>query len=82
MTSTQLKNIIILLSLSVTVLVSCNSKNSQATQAQEPQLPKTQEVAVVDTNDYTISKYEDKDAICYTVYKIEAISISCIPKKQ
>lgn len=61
-------------------LVGCNSNSSQANQA--PTLPETKVVAKVNTDDYTISKHEDEDAICYTIYKIEAISISCIPKKK
>lgn len=78
----SLSNILILLALSVTVLVSCNSKNSQATQDQEPQVAQAQVVAEVSQDYYAISKYEDGDAICYTITKTEAISISCIPKKQ
>lgn len=46
------------------------------------ELEKTKAVAEVDTAGYQISKYEDSDAICYTVFKTEAISISCVRKNQ
>lgn len=69
-----------LLLITFFALVGCNSGNSQANQT--PALPETKVVAQVNTDDYTISKYEDEDAICYTIYKVEATSISCIPKKK
>jgi hypothetical protein len=58
------------------LLLSCNDKTEQ-----KNRLPLTDPIAEIDTDGYVISKYEDGDfAICYTVYKTESISISCVRK--
>lgn len=58
-------------------LVSCGC-NSEA--KDKPELPVTIPIANVDSSGYKISKFEDDDAICYTVSKTESISISCVKK--
>lgn len=64
--------------LMLLVSCTCNSESEK----QKVKLPQAKKVAEIDHRDsYVIYRYSDDDAICYTIYKMEAISISCIPKK-
>lgn len=74
---------LLIASLMILLSVGCVRKNIPENRGEAtPKVPAAKMVANTDMTQYATYKYEDNDAICYSIQKSNSVSISCFPKNK